>query len=125
MSVSIRVDSDVLIATMVGEFGLEEGKRQMSEILRRVEADNLQKVLFDGIALTGTMSLMDRFSYAEFAAREIRASIEAGKMKSPKFAYALSPQLADPNRFGENVAVHRAVNLRVLDGRALARAWRG
>jgi hypothetical protein len=65
---------------------------------------------------------LERFLYAEFAARETTKLIQEHKI-APRFACVITAPLRDPKRFGENVAVNRGMNVRTFETIKDAFGW--
>ena len=110
----MRFESGLLSAIGNGKFSLEGSKQALLEMHAAVAQYKAEKVIFDGRKLKGKPNELERFLYAEFAARETRKLIQEHKI-APRFAYVITAPLRDPNRFGENVAVNRGMNVRTFE----------
>jgi len=58
---------------------------------------------------------MERFYYGEFVSQETHKLIDRGLNFLPIFAYILVPPILDTNKFGENVALNRGMNVKTFD----------
>ena len=124
MEVNYSVGSDHINAVTSGEFELESAKGRFTEVLHLVEKYKVQKVLFDGLAITGDPLVIERFYYGEFVAESVNGLLLRGwEGPTPQFAYVLEEPQLDPYRLGETVAVNRGVNLKAFDNHDEAFAW--
>jgi hypothetical protein len=119
---NMHFESGLLSAIGSGEFSLEGSKQVFLEMLAAVAQYKAEKVIFDGRKLRGKPNELERFLYAEFAARETHKLIQEHKI-APRFAYVIPAPLRDPNRFGENVAVNRGMNVRTFETMEDAVEW--
>jgi len=110
----MHFESGLLSAIGSGEFSLEGSKQVFLEMLAAVAQHKAEKVIFDGRKLRGKPNELERFVYDEFAVRETHNLIQEHKI-TPQIAYVIAAPLRDPNRFGENVAVNRGMNVRTFE----------
>ena|SRR5215469_13063140 len=122
MLAQIQSKSDLLSAVVTGRFSLEEAQRTFLEILEAVVLQKSKKVLIDCRALVGKPEVMERFSYANFAAEMVINYQDRGISAGTPFAYVLGPTL-DPKRHGETVAVNRYMNVKVFENPEDALKW--
>src|SRR5215472_6791739 len=115
MRQDMRPDSDLLRVRATGEFSLGEAKRLFVEMMEAVAAHGSKRVLVDGRAITGDPRTIERFYYVEFAAQTIAQYQERGVFFATPFAYVLREPVLDPARFGETVALNRALNFKAFD----------
>lgn len=127
MQITISTEPEYLCVTATGEFTLEAAKRTFLEVLNAAVTNHSNRILFDGRALTGKPTMIQRFYYSDFAAREVR---NLNKKLAPnaqplgyRFAYVLKEPVLDPMRFGENVAVNRGMRVRTFADFDAAVAW--
>jgi hypothetical protein len=93
-------------------------------MLGAVAAHKSEKVLFDGRALTGAPTFIQRFYYGEFAAEAVKQFVvDHSHRSAPQFAYVLKPPILDPDRFGEIVAVNRGMTVKAFDNLKDALEW--
>ena len=104
-----------LYVTAQGRFSLEEAKKRFVEMLEAVAQHKVEKVLFDGLKLTGDPNTMERFYYGEFAAQSVANIAQRGVSPATHFAYVLEGPLRDPDRFGEIVAANRGMLVKTFD----------
>lgn len=122
LSISITVEQDYLRVTCTGTYSLHSAKQTFLEVLDAVKSNHVSKVLMDGAAVTGKPTTMERFNYGEFVSGEYRKFAQTTGL-SPRFAYVLYLPVIDPQRFGENVAVNRGMNVRIFDNFNEAYGW--
>jgi hypothetical protein len=125
MVLTISAESGCLRVGVTGSFSLEEAKRTFIETLEAVAQSKVEKVLFDGRELAGNPTIMERFYYGKFAAESVAKFTAQGVSGNAQFAYLLKVPLRDPDRFGENVAVNRGMNVKTFDNPEEACQWLG
>ena len=123
MHVTMRPDGAHLYVEARGQFSLEEAKRTFLEILAAADLHDTENVLFDGLALSGQLTVMERYAYGAFVAEAALGFARRHPRSATRFAYVLSEPVLDPARFGETVAVNRGVHLRTFDNVEDALAW--
>jgi len=106
-----------LEARLTGDFRLERFKRQIETILQTAKDRNLDKVLVDvaRMARFEFLNTTDRFEMATHAARL------AGNLV--QIALVGRPIQLDRERFGEQVAQNRGLNIRIFVDEDAALAW--
>lgn len=125
MKLTIITEPDVVVAQVSGEFSLPEAKRVFLELLDTTEKNGLQKILFDGREITTAPTDMERFGYAEYAAKSVAVFMQRNRGVSLKFAYVLLPPVLDPKKFGETVALNRGMLVKSFDNLDDACQWLG
>jgi len=106
-----------LEARLSGDFRMERFKRQIETILQAAKDRGLGKILVDVTRMVRFEALgtTDRFEMGAHAARVAGNVVTVAMLGTP-------PQL-DRERFGEQVAQNRGLNLRVFVDEAAAVAW--
>jgi hypothetical protein len=115
MNKDIIPDNGFLRVTLTGEFSLIEALDLNPRMMEALAQHALKKVLVDCLHLQGTITIMDRFTYAESLARELFRASKAGVSRGTLFAYVGKEPIIDVGRFGETVAVNRGVIVKVFD----------
>jgi len=123
MQQEMRPEADLLRVRATGEFSLEAAKRLFAEMMEAVAAHGSKGVLVDGRTITGDPRTIERFYYVEFAAQTVAQYEERGVFFATPFAYVLREPVLDPARFGETVALNRALNLKAFDNIEQALGW--
>jgi hypothetical protein len=123
MDLSTNNSSDLLYASLSGEFSLDEAKRTFLQILEGVERFEVKKVLVDGRAITGHPTTMERFYYGEFVAHAVIDLCMKRNRTVPKFSYVLLKPVLDGQRLGETVALNRGMNVKTFDDLDDALKW--
>jgi hypothetical protein len=121
----INAESALLNVVLTGKFSLAEAERTFLQMVEASALRKCKKVLVDGRSLIGNPERMERFYYGEFVAETVINSIAEGLSAARQFAYVLREPVRDPNRFGENVAVNRGMNLKTFETRKDALHWLG
>jgi len=117
-----QVEQGVFNAVLIGEFELERAQDQFIELLDEAVARGTTKVLVDGRQMTGKPTDFERFLYGEFVASATLDVLFRHNLRL-KFAYIIHEPLRDPERFGENVAVNRGMNVKTFEEKNEAVAW--
>lgn len=128
MTVKTIPRHNVLHVFAAGTFSLDEAKRTFQEVIESIEANQSQRVLFDGRAVVGDPTIIERFYYGEYVASAVaarRRNENSGKNTAPQFAYVLLEPVLDPLRLGETVAVNRGMNVKAFDNLDEAVEWLG
>ena len=118
----IRFDSGVLRVEAAGDFSMEHATRAFMEMLRAVAQHQAEKVLFDGRRLEGDPREFERFLYGTFAAQGTSDLVREHQL-APRFAYVLHEPLRDPDKYGESVAVHQGMKVKVFETPEEALKW--
>ena len=88
-------------------------------------AHRASKLLIDGRTVTGTMTITDRYIYADNFANQYTARRIAGSFKRLQIAVVGSHEIVDPLRFGEKILTMRGMHAKVLTDFARALTWLG
>jgi len=124
MTIETSLRSNVLYVSATGEFTLAEAKRTFLELIGAVEKFQSEKILFDGRAITGNPTFVERFYYGEFAAESIlQLQPKLGHGRNPRFAYVLEHPVLDPERLGETIAINRGANVKAFETMNDAIEW--
>jgi hypothetical protein len=118
----MRFESGLLTVEANGEFSMEHATRAFADMLKAVAQYQAEKVLFDGRNVEGDPREFERFLYAVFAAQGTRELVREYNF-IPQFAYVLHEPLRDPNRYGESVAVHAGMKIKVFETPKEALEW--
>jgi len=118
----LHLEQGVLNAVVTGEFELALAKIQFVEILDEVVQSGATKVLIDGQQMPGKPGDFERFLYGEFVAKATLEVMRERKIKL-RFAYVIHEPVRDPERFGENVAVNRGMDVKVFEDTNAAIQW--
>ena len=118
----LRLEHDILKAVVIGKFDLVAAENEFDEILYEAVQIGARKVLIDGQQMTGKPGDFERFLYGEFVAN---TTLEVMKEYNThlRFAYVIHEPLRDPERFGENVAVNRGMDVKVFEDPNEAIQW--
>ena len=111
---NMHFQSGLLSVDASGEFSLEDAKQAFLEMLEAVAQHKAEKILFDARNMKGRPKDLERFYYAEFAARETHRIVIEHKIV-PRFSYVTREPLRDPTRLGETIAVNRGMNVKTFE----------
>ena len=127
MSISLQVEpSDGYLSVRVtGTFELEAAEAETLRVLQASVEHKLASVLLDIRLLLGAPTILERYEYAEFLVREVRASVVRHGGPTPRLAYLGLPPLIDPERFGVLVARNRGLPVLVTEDLDEALGWLG
>ena len=114
-SIVIVDKQDYLLAVYVGEYNIADARVTIDQILRSIHQNGSRTVLLDCRQMTGQLSIWDRYQTAIYGQKMI------GKVA--KMALVRSQERAGADRFLENVAVNRGINLRLFSDYDEALAW--
>jgi len=125
MSIDLRLEmkKEYLYVQMTGVFTIEEAKGSFCKILEAASDNDAPKALLNCLQLEGAPSMIERFTYGAFVAKELRLySIRFGR-PSIKLACVAREPLLDKERFGEIVATNRGANVKMFDDEKDALNW--
>lgn len=122
MTVQLNNEPEYLRATLAGEFSLDEAKRTFFDIVEAARRLGIDRIVIDGLAVTGVPQFLERFDYAQFTA-ELSVLLSIREGFTGRFAYVMRIPLKDPGQFGETVAVNRGMNVKVFDNLEDAVRW--
>jgi hypothetical protein len=111
----ISIKGDYLLVEFTGEFCVKAGKRCVDKMALACKEHQCMNILLDCRKMTGDMPVFNRFQVAEYGAAEL------GMVS--KFALVVRPEIVLPDKFVENVAVNRGMNLKVLSDFEQADHW--
>ena len=113
--VNIYEEEGILRVDASGVFKASKARAFFEQILNEARANNLGKVLVDARSFSGELSVMERYDIGTLL----------GKLRPMRIrlAFVVRPSLAWHDRFGENVAVNHAVNMRVTTDLTQALEW--
>jgi hypothetical protein len=123
----VRVDSghDYLTIVVSGAFDLHLAIDITPRIFDACAAHRTSKLLVDGRTVTGTLSITDRYIYADDFANQYKARRIAGSFKRLQIAIVGSHEIVDPLRFGEKILTMRGMHAKVLTDFDHALTWLG
>ena len=113
--VNIYEEEGILRVDASGVFKASKARAFFEQIINEARAKNLDKVLVDTRSFSGELSLMERYGIGTLLG-------ELRPMRI-RLAFVVRPSVAWPDRFGENVADNRAVNMRVTTDLPQALDW--
>ena len=115
MSVEIEVveNKDFFEFIVKGTLDLPSLKETVNALKDAQEKYNATRILVNAIGLSGELGELDRYSIGKYAAGELSRNV--------KFAMLAEDRLV--NKFFENVAFNRGLNLIVVDNRQAALDW--
>lgn len=98
-----------------GAFSVDAGKRCVDRMDAACEEFDRSKVLLDCRGLTGNMDIFDRFKVTEYGA--------SGRRHFRRLALLALEEMVLPDRFIENVAVNRGMDLKIFTELDEAKQW--
>jgi hypothetical protein len=116
---------EYLTILVSGTFELEQANQLMPRILDLCAANRASKLLIDARGVEGSMSIADRFVFAETFARLYKKRRVAGNFKHVQFTVVVTRAIFDPQKFGEKVATNRGLQVKVTTDMKEALAWLG
>lgn len=124
MTMKATPSDDFLYVEAGGEFSLDEATRVFGMVIDLVEANNSQKVLFDGSKIIGEPTAVERYYYAAFASDSVMLlSLHGWMLDPPRFAYVLKEPTLDPLRLGQIIAKKRGLNVKAFEKVEDAMRW--
>ncbi|HEU0053500.1 MAG TPA: hypothetical protein VFQ39_10000 [Longimicrobium sp.] len=127
MSLECRFErvGPILYCVIDGAFSVAAAKAVYRLVLDECVARGVTVLLLDCRGVEGRPTTMERFDFAEFAAAETVAAVDAGRTTAPKVALVGTIPLIDPRRFGETVALNRGAWIKVTTELDEATQWLG
>jgi hypothetical protein len=107
MAMAVKPEGGYLLVRLTGAFSLVEIKELFVQMLDAVALHKANKVLVDCRDIEGGMTMLERFDYAEFGAKELSIWYRKSLSSGVRFAYVSKPPFYDSSKLGENVAVNR------------------
>ncbi len=116
----IKIEDGYIRATMKPDFGLDYFRHVLLRISDASSLHDLGKVLIDGrdVVLKADFTVLELYEVAQF----IRDTFTRG---SHRIALVAKPEHITPDKFVENVAVNRGLNLKAFSDIDAAREWLG
>jgi len=108
-----------------GAFDLHLAIGLTPRIFDACAAHRVSKLLVDARTVTGTLSLTDRYIYADDFANQYKARRISGSFKRLQIAVVGSHEIVDPLRFGEKILTMRGMHAKVLTDFDHAATWLG
>jgi hypothetical protein len=123
MDVDIQQEEGFLNVRVTGRFSLEEANNGLIRMFEAVARHGTTRVLVDCRELQGSITTMENFDHASFGAEMIDEFSQRGVSKATRFAYVTVGAFSDPDKFAENVAVNRGLDVRTFDNIDDALRW--
>lgn len=124
MTFKAMPNEDFLYVEVAGEFTLDEATRIFGTVIDLVEANNTEKVLFDGREISGEPTAIERYYYAAFASDSVvLLALHGWLLAPPRFAYVLKQPTLDPLRLGQIIAKKRGMNVKAFEKVDDAMRW--
>jgi hypothetical protein len=122
IELSIEAHEGYLLARVAGAFVLDKAQAVSLLFLQACVAQQQAKVLVDVRQIQGPISVIERFRYSEFMARQVAAlGRQAG---GPiRLAYLGHEPVLDAERFGVMVAYNRGVRALATESLEEALGW--
>jgi hypothetical protein len=121
----VEPQPDYLKVVVSGAFDLHLAIDLTPQIFDACVAHRASKLLIDGRTVTGTMTITDRYIYADNFANQYTARRIAGSFKRLQIAVVGSHEIVDPLRFGEKILTMRGMHAKVLTDFDRALTWLG
>ena len=120
-----RQKREYLAILVSGMFELDQANQLTPKMLAACAASRASKLLIDARGVRGSLTIADRFVYAETFARLYKERRVAGTIKHVQIALVGTPGIIDPQRFGEKVATRRGMHIKVTTDIREAFSWLG
>jgi len=121
----VEPQPDYLKVVVSGAFDLHLAIVLTPQIFDACVAHRASKLLIDGRTVTGTMTITERYIYADNFANQYTARRIAGSFKRLQIAVVGSHEIVDPLRFGEKILTMRGMHAKVLTDFDRALTWLG
>ena len=121
----VEPQPDYLKVVVSGAFDLHLAIDLTPQIFDACVAHRASKLLIDGRTVTGTMTITERYIYADNFANQYTARRIAGSFKRLQIAVVGSHEIVDPLRFGEKILTMRGMHAKVLTDFDRALTWLG
>ena len=125
MDLDVKPGHEYLTIEVRGAFELHQANDLTPRIFDACAAHRASKLLIDGRTVTGTMSITERYIYADTFADQYKARRIAGSFKRLQIAVVGSNEIVDPLRLGEKVLTMRGMHAKVVTDFDHALAWLG
>ena len=123
MDVKIQQEEGFLNVRVTGRFSLAEANKGLIQMFEAVARHRAARVLVDCSDLQGSITTMQNFDHATFAAEMINEYSHRGVSMATRFAYITVGAFSDPDKFAETVAVNRGLDVRTFDNADDALRW--
>jgi hypothetical protein len=118
----VALQSDHLLVTLTGDFDITSAMEATAGGLTECWRYRASEVVVDFRSLKGSITTAERYDYASFVSGMMLD--HAAKFGRPlRVAFVGSPNLVDPNKFGETVAVNRGAIVKVTTDMDEGLAW--
>lgn len=124
-TISIEPREKYLYVSICGPFELRTAKKFSNRIFDACAKYGLTKIIVDCRAVTGPISLMDKFDYFEYTCVKHLEYLNKGKNKPVNSAYVLNKSMFDKENFGTTVAANRGLNVKGTTDVDEALRWLG
>jgi hypothetical protein len=114
-TMSISDKGSYLLIEFFGEFSVETGKRCVDQMMEACLEHHRSRVLLDCRRMTGSMSVISRFQVAEYGAFSLDFLA--------RFALVNRDDVLLPDKFVENVAINRGMDLKIFTDFDAAEQW--
>ena len=121
----VEPQPDYLKVVVSGAFDLHLAIGLTPRIFDACVAHRASKLMIDGRTVTGTMTITERYIYADNFANQYTARRIAGSFKRLQIAVVGSHEIVDPLRFGEKILTMRGMHAKVLTNFDHAATWLG
>ena len=121
----VEPQPDYLKVVVSGAFDLHLAIGLTPRIFDACVAHRASKLMIDGRTVTGTMTITERYIYADNFANQYTARRIAGSFKRLQIAVVGSHEIVDPLRFGEKILTMRGIHAKVLTDFDRALTWLG
>jgi len=116
-----RPGREYLTIEVSGVFDYHQVVDHIPEMLDACAEHQAAKVLVDALGVSGTVTLAERFLYADTLARLYKRRRVDGTLQHVQFAYVADPPILDAHRFGEKVATSRGLHVKAVP--TMDEAW--
>ncbi len=124
MEIKIDPESKIVQGVSSGSYSREESQENFLNLVDAAVKHGIPKILLDARELKGTLSAVDRYFYAGFAADQSRQLAVAKLLPGGlSLAIVLPEDMFDGSKFGENVAFNRGMSFKVFCEFEKALAW--
>ena len=104
-----------LLVEFTGQFEVDSAKRSVDALVESCIKTKNPKVLFDIRSMTGDLSTLDRYRVGQYGSDTIT--------RTTRFAMLARADQVSPDKFFENIAVNRGLNLKVFTNIDETVAW--
>jgi hypothetical protein len=123
LDVEIEHKKSFIIATVSGDFDLEEAIEKFKEALEAASEKNVSKILIDHRKMKKQQSFIEVSTYVEETTKLWKGFIRSSKNKYPKLAY-VAQQVLDVDKFGTLEAKNRgSFNFALFEDIEKAEEW--